>query len=426
MLCQTFSRILVIFAFAVVPNAANADLVKLLNGGELRGKIASSGDSKQNIRLETLTGAVVVVERDQTQFVTMRSVMVEEYESRSRQIEDTWEAHWELSEWCRLHGLTKQRETHLLRVTELSPEHEKAQLALKRVWHKGHWVDRDELMASQGYVKYKNRYITTQEMEIIEKTTDELKLERLWPPKIRMWLAALEDPNSSRGGQGLNELRNINDPHAVNAVIKFMCGDSRVEIRQLSVAILIKIAGGKAIAGLVQMALFDESPDVRSAALEGIGSDSYQYAQSGFIRSLKSEDNAIVCRAASALGKIGDKNAVGPLIEALVTAHQYQVATDIPVQPSYSFTTDGNFGSNNQTLPPEIMAAVRTGHMQTPIIAPSGDSIPKKVVAVRVDHYNKEALSALEKLTEKNFGYDKRTWKLWWSAEKNMGGKSVK
>jgi hypothetical protein len=281
-------------------------------------------------------------------------------------------------------------------------------------------------MASQGYVKYKNRYITTQERDVIEKTSQELKLERAWGPKIRMWLAWLDDANGLRNQQGLNELKNINDPHAATEVIKCLCGHPRTQIRSLAVAILIKISGPRAVAGLVQMALFDESDDVRTAALEGIGREYFQHAQSGFIRSLRSEYNAIVCRAATALAQIGDKEAVGPLIDALVTVHQYQVMADVPVQPTYSFSTGGGFAPTGTTLPPEIMAAVRTGNMPAPIIVPSGETITKKVVTVRVEHYNQEVLDALEKLTTKNYGYDKRTWGLWWSAEKNMGGKSSK
>ena len=401
---------------------ARADLVKLINGGELRGKIVSSPDGKQRIRLETMTGATVVVDRSQTQFVTTRPIAVEDYETRSRRVEDKWEAHWELSEWCRQRGLTKQRETHLNRVTELSPEHEKAQMALGRVWHQGNWVDRDELMASQGYVKYKNRYITPQELEVIENTADELDRERGWFQKVRLWHGWLDGHSENRSLQGLYGLRGIDDPHAAPAVIKFLSSDSRVPVRELAVSILVKIAGTKAIVGLVKMALFDEAAQVRLAALGGIGRDHYEHAQSAFLKALKNESNAVVCRAATALGQIGDKKAIGPLIEALMTVHLYQVAMDIPSNQTYSFNTDGSFSSNTPAVPPGVMAAVRTGQLLPPVFAPS-DPPPKKMVPVRIEHYNTEALAALGKLTQQNFGYDKRTWHLWWAAEKNSGGK---
>lgn len=419
---KSFLLLAILFA---VSDTARADLVKLLSGGELRGKIVHAPDSKLKIRLETLTGATVVVDRDQTQFVTMRSLNVEEYETRLKHLDDNWEAHWNLAEWCRQHSLSKQRETHLIRVTELSPGHEKAQVALGRVWHQGAWIDRDELMASQGYVKYKNKYITPQELELIERTADELDRERSWYPKVKLWHGWLNGTNDDRVRKAIGELKAVDDPHAAAAIIKFMCADPQVKVRELAVSVLVKISGAKAVAGLVKLALFDDSDQIRDVALDGIGQDYYQNAQLIFAKELRSDYNTVVCRSATALGKIGDKRVVGNLIDALVTVHTYQVQSDQPANQTYSFTTDGNFASNLQSLPPNVMAAVRTGQMMPPIIAPSNDPTPKKMIAVRVEHYNAEVLSALEKLTQQNFGYDKRTWNLWWAAEKNSG-KSTK
>lgn len=414
-----------LIAMMVFPFTARADLVKLVNGGELRGKIVSSPAEKDRIRLETITGATVVVNRSQTLFISSRSPAVEEYETRSRRIEDTVEAHWELAEWCRQRGLSKQREVQLIRVTELAPDHDKAQSILGRVWHQGAWVDRDALMTSQGYVKYKNKYITPQELEVIENTAEELERERGWFQKVRLWHGWLDGQHENRRQQGLSSLKAIEDPNAAPAIIKFLSADARPSIRELSIAMLVKISGAKAITGLVKLSLFDESADIRSAALEGIGQSYYERAQKSFIAALKNDSNPIVCRAASALGQIGDKNAVGPLIDALMTMHQYQVAMDIPNNQTYSFSSDGNFASNAPTVPPEVMAAVRSGQLMAPVfVQENANPAPiKKLVTVRIEHYNAEALGALGKLTQQNFGYDKRTWQLWWAAEKNSGAK---
>ena len=409
--------------FFALSGLARADLVKMMNGGELRGKVISQKENRHEIRLESVTGATIVVERDQVQFVTMRSTTVEEYETKARRLEDHWERHWELAEWCRFHNLTKQRENHLRRVTELSPDHDKAQTALGRVWHQGNWIDRDDLMTSQGYVKYKNKYITPQELDIIEKTADELQREKGWFQKVRAWHGWLVGSSVDRHRKALEEFNALSDPNAATAVIKFLGDDPRVEVRRLCVAVLIRMSGGKAVAGLVRIALFDVSPEVREVARDGIGPEDYEHAQHAFVMALRSEYNAVVCRAAIALGQIGDKKAVGPLIDALVTVHLYQVTSDVPVQPTYSFTTDGGFGSNGTAIPPQVMAAVRTGQMLPPVIAPTGDALPKKTVTVRVEQQNSEVLEALEKLTQQNFGFDKRTWGLWWAAEKNAGGK---
>ena len=423
---STHHRFLALFFGCVVtfPQFANADLVKLINGGELRGKIIPSSDAKIRIRVETLTGATVVVERSQVQFVTPRSLATEEYETRSRSVEDTADAHWELAEWCRQRGLTKQRETHLRRVTELAPDHEKAQSILGRVWHQGRWIDRDELMASQGYVKYKNKYITPQELEVIENTTDELERERSWFQKIRLWHGWLDGQHENRRPHAMTGLNSVDDPYAAPAIIKFLASDSRPAIRELAVSILVKISGAKSINGLVKLALFDEAIQIRKAALDGIGNAHYERAQKAFVTGLKNESNTVVCRAATALGQIGDKEAIKPLIEALVTVHQYQVAMDLPNNQTYSFSADGNFSSNTPAVPPGVMDAVRSGQLLPPVFAAPNDTPAalKKNVTIRIEHYNAESLAALGKLTQQNFGYDKRTWHLWWAAEKNASG----
>lgn len=404
-------------------------MVKLSNGGELRGRLirntAAGKAASESLLLETLIGTAITVAKSETQFVSMRPLVVEEYETRARRSADSLEAHWELSEWCRQKGLTKQREVHLLRVVEHDAHHEKAQAALGRVWSDGAWVDRDELMASQGYVKYKNKYITTQELDLIQKTAAELEQEREWFQKVRLWKGWIGGRDEKRRQQGLVSLQQIDDDQAAPAVVKLLCEDTQRDIRMLGASILSKLTGAKAVAGLVKLTLFDADAEIRYAALNGITEEGYEFAQPAFIKELKHEANAVVSRAAGALARVGDERAVGPLIDALVTAHRYNVPINAPSGQTYSFRSDGNFPTG-ASLPPEIEAAARTGQLQqgAVILNPSGLPVepPKKTVLVRVEHWNQDVLATLQKLTQRDFGYDERTWHLWWAAEKTNGG----
>lgn len=407
---------------------AQADLVKLINGGEVRGKVVTGSGNKTNselIVLETLNGVTISVARADTKFLAMRPLQVEEYESRARRIEDTLPAHWELSEWCRQHGLSKQREHHLSRVVELDPLHEKAQTALGRVWHEGAWVDRDDMMAARGYVKYKGRYVTVQELDLIQKTSDEREVERDWFQKLKTWHAWLNGRNEDRQRQGLLAVQQIDDPHAAPAVIRYLCEDKQREMRVLGVAVLSKLSGAKGAAGLVKLSLYDSDDDVRYASLNGIDERDFEYAQTAYIRELRSSLNAVVCRAAAGLGRVGDERSVGPLIDALVTSHKYQVQTNMPAANVYSGSTDGSVDAGSVlaggVLPPEVEIAIRTGQLpQGAIIAPpiGGAPVQRKTVTVTVNQSNQESLTTLQKLTNQNFGFDERTWRIWWSAEK--------
>ena len=412
---------------ACVP--AHADLVKLLNGGEIRGRIVGGTALRSNsesIVLETLAGVTVSIARADTKFLTMRPLTVEDYETRARRIDDTLQAHWDLSEWCRQQGLSKQREIHLQRVVEHNPLHEKAQTALGRVWHEGAWVDREEMMATRGYVKYKGRYVTVQELDLIQKTSDELATEREWFQKVRTWHGWLGGRNEDRFRQAMAALKQIDDPHAAPGIIRFLCDEKQQhEMRVLGVSVLSKLPGSKGTAGLVKLSLYDADDDIRFASMTGIAEQDFEYAQNAYVRELRNSLNPIVCRAANALARVGDQRAVAPLIEALVTSHQYQVQTNLPAGNMYSGSTDGTAGNSGGGLPPEVEIAIRTGQLpQGAIIAPpiGGMAIPRKVVLVTVDQPNQETLSTLQKLTGQNFGFDERTWRLWWAAEKHANG----
>ena len=415
--------------FASSP-AAHADLVKLLNGGEVRGRIvggsAVSRSDSDSIVLETLTGVTVAIARVDTKFLTMRPLVVEEYETRAKHLPETLKAHWELSEWCRQQSLSTQREQHLLRVVDHDPHHEKAQTALGRVWHEGAWVDRDDLMASRGYVKYKGRYITLQELDLIQKTADELSIERDWFQKVKLWHGWLNGRHEERYRQGLQAVQLIDDPHAAPAVIRFLCEDKNRDMRSLGVTVLSKLSGSKGAAGLVKLSLFDPDDAIRYESLIAIHEDDFEFSQSIYIRELRNSLNAVVCRAALGLAHVGDQRAVSPLIDALVTPHRYQVQTNIPAVQAYSGSTDGStdVGGSGVALPPEVEIAIRTGQLpQGVVIAPpiGGAPVPRKVVTVTVNQPNQATLTTLQKLTAQNFGFDERTWRLWWAAEKNAG-----
>lgn len=429
--CPTGVLVVAVVAIMSAGTPAGADLVKLQNGGEIRGKIAggtaTSRVNAETIVLQTLNGVTIAVAKADTKFLTMRPVTVEEYETRARRIGDTAQEHWDLAEWCRQQSLSKQRENHLLRVVDHDPHHEKAQAALGRVWHEGAWVDRDEMMAARGYVKYKGRYVTTQELDLIQKTADELATERDWFQKVKSWHGWLTGRNEERYRQALLGLQQIDDPHAAPAVIRFLCEDKNREIRSLGVTTLSRLTGSKGTAGLVKLSLFDVDDEVRYASLNGIKNEDYEYAQTAYIRELRNGLNPVVCRAAAGLERVGDQRAVAPLIEALVTPHRYQVQSNTPAVQSYSGSTDGSVtsGLGAGTLPPEVEIAIRTGQLpQGAVMAPpigGAPAVPRKMVTVTVNQPNQEVLTALQKLTGQNFGFDERTWRLWWAAEKNSG-----
>lgn len=397
----------------------SADVIRLKVGGELRGKIVKSSTTDV-VALETLSGGVITVAADDVQFVARRSVAIEEHEIRSRQAADTVEAHWELARWCKDRNLSEQRTEHLQRVVELDPNHEAAHAALGHVWKDGAWVDWDQYMAERGYVKHKGKYVTQQEFDLLKKTADELKREQDWYPKVRLWLGWVTGPHADRRQNGLASLTAIDDLDAAPAVAKFLGAHPSKDVRLLGVSILAQCPGEKSSTGLVRIALRDDDQDVRTAALTGLPESQFDRVRPLFVKELRSASNAVVCRAATALGRMGDEASVEPLITALVTTHHYEVR--VPIGPTYSFGADGSMGGTSSAIPPEVEAALRTGQLpQGVIVLNTPDPARMRTAVVRKEHQNAEVLAALKTLTGEDYGYDERTWQLWWSAKKHDG-----
>lgn len=418
------------------PSVAAADVIRLTNGGELRGTISGTEQSPDEtqrsandgpVSIKTLSGATVVVDRDQIEFATRRPVILEHYEVRAQQTADTVEAQWALAEWCREHNLESERKVHLERVIELDPDHEKAHHALGHTKHNGEWTTRDAVMKAQGYVKYKGRYVTPQELEIIKKSAAERKAEQAWYPKVRLWQTWLTGRDPDRRNLGLANLKAINDPDAVTALAHFLSDDSNKAVRGLYVKILGQIPGIEPVAALVKQSLFDADYEVRYQALNALSPEQYEAAMPLYVRALQDEKNAVVVRAADALRRIGDERAVPNLIDALVTTHRYQIRVPSSNQFNLGFGTNGTFANPGQVpLPPDVEAALRTGQLPQGVIVlpPQVPTLPQKarVVTVERTYKNSEVLSALKTLTGKSFGYDERTWRLWWASQKSQVG----
>ncbi|MEX2286727.1 MAG: HEAT repeat domain-containing protein [Planctomycetaceae bacterium] len=400
-----------------------ADVVTLGNGGRLRGEIdweRESPDAPQ-VEIRTLSGASVIVERRHVNAVSRRKLILETYESLAKSAADTVESQWELAEWCRENQLTTQRRTHLLNVVRLEPDHERARKLLGHVRHDGRWTSTEELKLQQGYVKYGSQYVTVQERELLERNKAMRDAEKQWHKKIRLWYTWANGRNPERQKTGLSQLQAIREPDAIPGLAHFLGNNSDAAYRGLFVRILADIPGDGAVGSLVALSLHDEDAEIRSAAFDAIAPARHPSAVPFYIAELSGGFNLIVRRAASALGRIGDDAVVPALIEALVTTHAYRV--EVPTTDNtYTFNADGSFGSGGGLLlPPHIEAMLRTGQLSNGVIVVEPDKpVRTKVVTVRRDHENAEALAALTKLTGESFGYDENAWRTWWAAQKSL------
>lgn len=421
------TRFFIVTICAFTSTISLADVIRLNNGGEVRGKLeGGSTDQDQPLVIRTLSGAIIEIDRADADFVQGRSELVEQYVTRTRTLPETVEAHWQLAEWCRAHLLKSQRTEQLNALLDIDPDHEDARKLLRHVKHQGQWMPYAEMMADRGYVRHKNKWITTQELALIDRNAKQREAEIVWYPKVRLWLGWVLGSDQHRRNNGLENFQSLDEPNAIPALMKMMANHKTVAVRQLYVKILGNIPGEMAVEALLDRYLFDQHQAVWSEALAMLTPPQYEIAIPMLISALTNDTNSVIQRAATALGATGSEQAVPALIAALVTTHKFRVPV-VQSQPiSFGTSPSGQVGmlnprQANATASADLMALARLGQLPFGAQVVPFNNTPKnvKMVTVKVDIKNASVLSALESITDKNFGFYESDWHLWWSVYKS-------
>lgn len=379
-----------IVAGAVAGRAA-ADIVELKNGGAIHGEVTNARDrTAESYVIATGGGGRVTIPRDQIVRVVSQTPREEEYHRRALAVADTADAHWQLAQWCRQHKLVSEYRDELAKVLAIDPHNEQARSALGHQKQGGEWMSRDEVMAARGLVMYGGKYCTEQHIALLEQAKAAKQVDADWNNRLDRWRRWLTGRRKDRSDEALQELRELKDPAAGPAVVDLLAEEKDPAVRKLLMDVAARLETPEALDLLVQISLTDPNDDLRFAALEHLIATKRPGLIGPYVRALRSNDNVIVNRAAEALGTIGDRDAVGPLIGALVTKHKAIVAGSSPDQHSYMFTPNGGTAMNFGGAPP-------------------------KLVTTSVE--NPAALAALTKLSGANFGFDQAKWNGWLSVE---------
>ena len=141
---------------------------------------------------------------------------------------------------------------------------------------------------------------------------------------------------------------------------------------------------------LVEQALDDPDEEVFFYCLDKLAPLQSPHLADPFIAALKDNNNARVNRGATALGRLRDKTAISPLIDALTTTHTRVINNG----PGAEATTAG-FANSSAFMKKGDAAELQVFHIQ-----------------------NQPVLDALSKLTSVNFGFDQKAWRYWYAQEK--------
>ncbi len=369
--------------------AAEGETLILKGGGQIVGEVIdNAGSAEGTVTIKTREGVRITVAESQIEKRVRQRPGELEYEKIRPSYPDTVEGQWELAEWCRERSLTAQRETHLKRIVELEPNHEKAHFGLGHTRINGQWTTQEEVMRKQGMVFYKGRWRLPQEKELEEEKRRTEMAEKEWKKKLRQWRQQL---GSNRDASAKESIRTLNAPTAVKALGDAMREDSAPAVRLLYVEAFAKIGDAAAKAQLAAYSLLDPNEEVRLTCLDHLKKERSPDTVKFYVGRLRDKDNQIVNRAASALREMGDKSAIGPLIDALVTVHKQKINMGSPGQIGASF---GSGGSG---------------------MSAGGGGV--KIIAHHLS--NRPVLEALVSLTGGiNYQFDVPQWKRWYAAQR--------
>lgn len=384
-------------------SAAQAlDILVLETGGTLQGEWLNRDEQPlTHYRIRTTSGVVVSLQLSQVRNTAIQRPALAEYEQLRPTFADTAAEQWKLAEWCKVQQLTAERNLHLGRVLELDDGHAGARRALGYVLIENQWVRHAELKRQDGYELYKGRWRTIQEIELLESTAKRELAEKEWLGKIRRWRRDLDSPKAREAAQFLTE---IQDPNAVAPLVTVLKDEKNRQVKRLLVDILAQLASPRAVQALVSTSLSDEDEEIFHYCLDKIVKLDPPHVADAYIKGLRETNNVTINRAGLALGRIGDRSAIAPLIAALVTTHTKTVgptgrgAGDSYSQ-SFSNSSDGTGGTNFRA-----------------------NEGPKTYV-YRVQ--NQPVLDGLSQLTGVNFGYDARAWQAWYAQEKEAQAKQA-
>jgi len=383
---------LVASVFLFAPSWATGEIFVLVNGGRIEGDILNLEESpRKRYVIKTTSGAQMTLGKAQVKNVIHRNANEIEYEKVRPRYPDTIEGQWGLAEWCRERNLARLRARHLERVLELDPDHEKARQALQYRRVGGEWKTKKQQLEELGYVSFKGKSRTTQEVAILQRErTVELAVKE-WKKRLKKWRTWLENGREAEANQ---QIDGIDDPYAVTALADALKRESVEEYRKRYINALGRIGGPSAWHVLCVLALEDESDDIRLTCLDHLEEHPSEAFVEYLIDRLDDTDNHIVNRAAIALSRMKSATAISPLINHLVTMHDRMIA---PATGDMGGTFFNGPGTNGGGL--------------------SAGSSP--AVELNEPYKNQDVLDTLVQLADgANFEYDVPAWKRWYAGRK--------
>lgn len=185
---------------------------------------------------------------DESAGTNSNSAVIDEYQSRRREVPQTVTGQVDLANWCKKHGLVDQERAHLNAALFLAPTGDQTEIRRRLGWQEigGVLFSPDDLQAWQRFV-----------------TLTEASLKH-WDPKLTQIVKGLSGSPKQRD-LALAALKQIKEPDAVPAIELKLAGLSE-EGALVAVDAMRRIEGIASTLALARHAVFSPWPEVRKSA----------------------------------------------------------------------------------------------------------------------------------------------------------------
>lgn len=380
------------------PAEASADTFRLKDGRVITGKLVrtyTTNDGQNDVtRLAVEIEPGVLMGILQTDLLRSgghlkESEKEEEYRQRVAQLDETADAHYQMGQWCAENGLRSLARAHYLRTVEFNPNHKNARSALEHTLSptSGRWVKREEQMAERGKIYYQGKWQFPEYIPM-DASLDQEKKDRA---AIQKEISRLHNDflrgSSEKSQLAAQQLSQLDNPLVIEFLSPLVLGKQRGGIapatpalKQIYISVLSRFDTPQVAIVLATLSVVDTEQTVRIAALDVLARQGRAWAIPEIASYLRNKNPELINRAGLALGHLNAREAILPMIDALVTKHERQV------QPLNNFSPDSGLSMGGPT---------------------------KQVIELR----NESVLAALSQITgQGQLGYDKALWRAWYAS----------
>ena len=174
-------------ALVLGASTALADVIVLRGGGQVTGKVVPDPQNKDRVQVWLLQGRKPLsFQKAQIVEVIPKASPLDDYFEKVKKAPATAQAQYDLGTWCDQNKLTDLARLHYEAALVSDKSFEPAHRKLGHVYHDGYWLSRDDLSAIQGLVKYKGRWISTEEKAKRQAEEEATATQAAWIRRIKI------------------------------------------------------------------------------------------------------------------------------------------------------------------------------------------------------------------------------------------------